>query len=168
MQVRRLGPSDTENYRTLRLAALRECPIAFSPSYEEECEAPIEAIAAYLLPDHARAVFGAFAGAELVGLVGIGRETLRKMHHKALMRGMYVAHAHRGQGAAKRLVGQALAFAASIGVRQVNLTVTAGNVAALALYESQGFKPYGVEQGALLVDGTYHDEIHMARMLHKG
>jgi RimJ/RimL family protein N-acetyltransferase len=167
MQIRRLNPSDTEYYRTLRLAALRESPSSFNSSYEEESEAPIEAIAAYLVPDHARATFGAFSDAELVGMVRIGRESLRKIHHKANLRSMYVAPAHRGKGAAKRLMGQALAFAASMGVRQVNLTVTAGNVAAMALYESQGFKPYGVERGSLLVDGTYHDEIHMARMLHR-
>jgi ribosomal protein S18 acetylase RimI-like enzyme len=167
MQIRRLVPADAESYRTLRLTALRESPTAFSSSYEEECDASIEAFAAYLLPEPGRAVFGAFAAADLVGMVGIGRESLRKAHHKGFMRSLYVAPAHRGQGAARRLVGQALAFAASAGVRQVNLTVTAGNVAAMALYESQGFKTYGVEHAGLFVEGEFHDEIHMARLIHK-
>jgi ribosomal protein S18 acetylase RimI-like enzyme len=168
MQVRRLIPSDAELYRALRLQGLRESPSSFSSSYEEEIETPIEMIAGFLVPEPSRAVFGAFGDGALVGMVGFGRETLRKTHHKGFMRSMYVTPAHRGRGAAKRLVGHALAFAASIGVRQVNLTVTAGNVAAMALYESQGFKTYGVEHGSLLVDGAFYDDIHMVRFLQKG
>ena len=167
MQIRRLVPSDAKLYRTLRLTALRDSPTAFSSSYEEECDASIEAFAGYLVPEPGRAVFGAFAAADLVGMVGIARDGLRKAHHKAFMRSMFVAPAHRGQGAARRLVGQALAFAATAGVRQVNLTVTAANVAALALYESQGFKAYGVEHAGLFVDGEFYDEIHMVRLIHK-
>lgn len=53
-------------------------------------------------------------------------------------------------------------------MRQVNLSVTGGNVAAIALCEPQGFKTYGVEHAALYVDGEFYDEIHLARQLHKG
>jgi hypothetical protein len=37
----------------------------------------------------------------------------------------------------------------------------------MALYESQGFKTYGVEHAGLFVEGEFHDEIHMARLIHK-
>jgi ribosomal protein S18 acetylase RimI-like enzyme len=167
MQIRRLVPSDSEHYRTLRLAALRESPMSFNSSYEEECEAPIEVFAAYLVPEPGRAVFGAFADEALVGMVAFRRESMRKAHHKGYLSSLYVAPAHRGQGAGRRLVGHALAFAAAAGVRQVNLTVTATNVAALALYESQGFKSYGVEHAGLCVGREFYDEIHMVRQLHK-
>jgi ribosomal protein S18 acetylase RimI-like enzyme len=49
------------------------------------------------------------------------------------------------------------------GVRQVLLTVTAGNDTALAMYEAFGFRVYGREPRALLVDGVFFDDLHMVR-----
>jgi len=146
----------------LRLLALRESPSSFSSSYEEERDAALQGVAALLSDEPARAVFGAFADAQLVGLVGICRDDRLKMRHKGFLRSMYVAPLQRGTGTGKRLVAEALAFAASMGgVRQVNLSVTAGNAPALALYESMGFKRFGYEPGALLIDGVPYDDIHM-------
>lgn len=47
------------------------------------------------------------------------------------------------------------------GVRQINLGVNAANFAALAFYESCGFKPFGLERGFMMLDGELHDEVHM-------
>jgi ribosomal protein S18 acetylase RimI-like enzyme len=164
VQVRRLVPSDADAYQALRLQALRDSPNAFSSSYEEECNTPIEVIEGFLAPESGRNVFGAFIETQLVGMIGVGRESQRKTNHKAFIRSMYVAPSARGKGVAKRLLGEALAFAASMGgVRQVTLSVTAGNPAAIALYESMGFRSFGVEPGAFLIDGVLHDDIHMVR-----
>ena len=35
------------------------------------------------------------------------------------------------------------------------------NPAAIALYKSMGFEPFGLERDFLLVDGVLHDELHM-------
>jgi RimJ/RimL family protein N-acetyltransferase len=43
--------------------------------------------------------------------------------------------------------------------------LTAADAAAIALYEAQGFVRYGLEPGALLVDGVLHDEVLMQRRL---
>jgi ribosomal protein S18 acetylase RimI-like enzyme len=164
MLIRRLVPSDAVAYQALRLAALRECPSAFSSSYEEECGTPLATIEGHMAPDSGRNRFGVFDGAELVGVVGVGREDARKLRHKAFIRGMYVASAQRGKGGGKQLLEHALAFAASMeGVRQVTLSVTGGNAAAIALYESMGFKVYGREPGAMLVDGVLYDDVQMVR-----
>ena len=45
----------------------------------------------------------------------------------------------------------ALAGAALQGVRQVSLSVTAGNAGAIGLYQTLGFKVFGTEPEALLV-----------------
>ena len=50
-------------------------------------------------------------------------------------------------------------------MRQVNLGVSAGNHAALALYERLGFVAFGVERGFLLLDGVLYDEVQMACVL---
>ena len=166
MLIRRLDPSDAAAFQALRLAALRDCPSAFGSSYEEECGTPLATIEARLAPDSGRNIFGAFEGTALGGIVGVGREDGRKMRHKAFIRAMYVLPGLRGKGAGRQLFEHALAFAAAMdGVRQVILSVTADNSAALALYESRGFEVYGREPNAMSVDGAFFDSIEMVRML---
>lgn len=161
MPIRRLLPSDAAAYQVLRLAALRECPSAFTSSYEEECGIALEDVAANLAVRH---MFGAFEGAELAGMVGAGREAQLKTRHKGYIRAMYVAPAHRGKGLGRQLMEQAFACAAAMpGVTQVTLAVTVGQDAALALYQSLGYTAYGHELRALSVDGVFHDEIQMVR-----
>ncbi|UOD32137.1 GNAT family N-acetyltransferase [Massilia violaceinigra] len=164
MHLRRLTPSDASAYQSLRLAALRESPTAFSSSYEDECDTPLSVIEAHMAPDSGRNRFGAFDGEALAGVVGVGREGAAKLRHKAFVGGMVVAPAWRNKGVGRQLLAHALAFADALpGVRQVTLTITAGNAAALALYASMGFRVFGQEPRALCVDGVFYDTIYMLR-----
>lgn len=161
--TRMLLPEDAEAFQAVRLQGLRECPTAFSSSSEEECDRPLSAIAERLTPTPGAAVFGAFDGDRLTGVVGIHREEFRKLAHKAFVWGMYVVPGYRNRGLGRRLLDRSLKHAAAMpGLRQVNLGVNAQNLPAIALYEAAGFERYGVERGFLLVDGVLHDEIMMA------
>ena len=166
MQIRRLDSPDVNAFQALRLEALRECPTVFSSSYEEECEIPITIIAKRLAAEVGRDMFGAFSGTELVGIIGFGREGARKLAHKGFIRGMYVTARFRNQGIGGQLVSHVLQHAASLsGLRQVTLTVTASNLAAIALYDKMGFTSFGLEPAALLVNDAFHDEIYMVRFI---
>ena len=169
MPIRRLQPPDAAAFLSLRLASLQDCPSAFSSSFEEERETPLATIEARFAPGSGRNLFGAFDGDALAGFVGVGRDDTLKTRHKAFIRGMYVAPAHRGKGLGRQLLEHAMAFCAGMeGVRQLLLTVTAGNDTALAMYEALGFSVYGREPRALLVDGVYYDDLHMVRELEAG
>ena len=164
--VRKLTGADAAAFQPLRLKGLVECPSAFASSYEEECDLTSAWFAERLDPRSDRVVFGAFLEDALVGVVGLRRETPRKLAHKAYIWGMYVDPAHRRSGIGRRLITAALSSALSeMRVRQVNLGVNARNDAALALYEAMGFSAYGRESCFMLVDGVAHDEIHMVRVL---
>ncbi|NHZ63742.1 GNAT family N-acetyltransferase [Massilia genomosp. 1] len=164
MLLRRLTPADAPAYQSLRLAALRECPTAFSSSDEDECDTPLSTIEAHMAPDSGRKRFGAFDGDALLGVVGVGREGAAKLRHKGFVGGMVVAPAWRNKGVGRQLLAHALAFADAMpGLRQVTLTITAGNGAALALYTSMGFRVFGQEPRALCVDGVFYDTIYMLR-----
>ena len=163
MEVRTLDSGDVVAFRALRLAALRECPTAFSSSYEEECDIPLAQQAQRMAPDADHAIFGAFDGDTLVGTIGLYRETSRKLAHKAVIWGVYVAPAFRGRGVGRMLLERVLAHATAMSdLLQVTLGVNTANAAAIALYKAVGFEPFGLERGFLRVDGVLYDELHMA------
>lgn len=166
MHIRRLTPEDAAIFQAFRLAALQDAPSAFGSSYEEEKDFPASVIEGRLAPKPDHGPLGAFHGEELVGLVALGRENMKKLAHKALIWGMYVKPEHRGKGIAKALLEEALSLARSVPeIRQVNLSVNARNSGAIRLYESFGFKSFGHEPGALFINGELHDELHMSLRL---
>jgi RimJ/RimL family protein N-acetyltransferase len=169
MQTRRLTPADASVFQALRLAALQDTPSAFGSSYEEEKDFPAATIEARLAAKPDRGPFGAFDNDEHVGLVALGRESMRQLAHKALIWGMYVRPEARGKGIARALLTEALSLARSVPeVRQVNLSVNANNTVAIRLYESVGFKAFGLEPGAMFINGQLHDELHMCLRLADG
>ena len=162
MHIRRLTPADATSFQALRLAALQDTPTAFGSSFEEERYFPASTIKGRLAIKPDRGPFGAFEGETLVGLVALGRESMKKLAHKALIWGMYVKPDHRGKGIGKALLVEALPLARSVPeLRQVNLCVNAGNAEAIHLYQSAGFKVFGREPGAMRINGELHDELHM-------
>ena len=165
MEIRVLVPADAEQCQALRLQALRECPTAFSSSYEEERETSLAEVARRLASTDT-VVFGAFNQQRLVGTAVLHRETRRKRAHIAVVWGMYVDPDFRRLGVGRRLLDRLLAHAASLrGLHKVTLGVNAANPTAIALYEAAGFERFGVEPGFLLVDGVLQDEVHMAHVL---
>ncbi|KJK24070.1 acetyltransferase [Burkholderiaceae bacterium 16] len=169
-QIRLLTPADAGAFQALRLEGLLEAPAAFGSSFEEERELPLATIAGRLAATPGKAVIGAFdqgdGAAALAGVVGVMREDKVKQRHKAFVWGMYVAPAYRGRRLGRQLMAQALAVAAAMpDLRQVTLSVTAANAPAIALYESMGFRRYGVEPQALYVAPDYHDNLEMVHML---
>src|SRR5450830_1112922 len=166
MQILRLSPADAKSFQALRLFALQEKSSAFGSSHEEELALPMATIAARLMEKSDRGIWGAFEGDELVGLLGLARENMRKLSHKASLWGMYVAPAARGRGVARALLLELLAFIRTVpAVMQVNLSVNAANLVAIALYESEGFIVFGQEACALMIEGEPHDELHMCLRL---
>lgn len=164
MMIRRLTTADAAALRELRLRALRECPDAFTSSYEEEAPRPLEDSARRLAnPDIA--FWGAWEGDALVGMVGLDRETRAKNRHKATVVAMYVAPGQAGRGAGRALLDALVAHARSEGLSQLVLTVTEGNARATRLYERAGFRSFGVEPRAIRVNGRDLGKNHMALAL---
>jgi RimJ/RimL family protein N-acetyltransferase len=167
MFLRRLNPADAEAFQTLRLYGLRASPTAFGSSYEEEVERPLHVIAQSLGEDSGRAMFGAFIDGQLVGIAGFRRETGIKQRHQGALRSMYVAPDFRKRGVARALITEVIRFAQSQdGLRQLTLTVTAGNQAAIAAYVHAGFVAFGIAPQALQVDGEFFDEVYMVKHFH--
>jgi RimJ/RimL family protein N-acetyltransferase len=162
MNVRVLAPQDASAFQAIRLQGLIEVPTAFASSHDEEVSTLIEEVALRLQPKSDGAIFGAFKEGRIVGVLGVQRERMRKLNHKAFIWGMYVAPEARAQGCGAQLLQTALDYAwHTLGVHQVNLGVHTLNAPALSLYRRFGFEIFGTELGAFRVGGIPQDEYHM-------
>jgi ribosomal protein S18 acetylase RimI-like enzyme len=164
MEIRKLGPKDASAYKELRLEALRNHPEAFSSSYEEEKEYPLERTASRF-NDRYSFTFGAFADKRLIGVVSLVPDTKRKIKHRGHIFAMYVTPNIRRTGAGKALIAKAISQAKENGVEQLYLTVTESNEPAKKLYQSFGFKTYGIDKNALKIEETYFDDELMVLFL---
>jgi ribosomal protein S18 acetylase RimI-like enzyme len=166
ISIRRLTSADAAAYRALRLRGLDEHPDAFTSSVDAEAAKPLSATEARIAPDSPDWVFGAFVGDTLAGVVGLAREARAKNRHKADVFGMYVAPDFRRRGIGRALLRHLVAAAEQeAGLEQLVLTVTNSNDPARLLYESEGFRSFGIEPRALRVGDVYFDKNHMVRFL---
>jgi len=158
IQIRQLTPADTESFRELRLEGLRLNPEAFGSTYEFEKDQPLARYTGWLANS---TIFGAFQNSQLIGTASFTQLSGMKDSHKGLLRAMYVRPTARRSGAGRQLV-QAVIDTARQKVEQVQLSVVSDNQPAIRLYQSLGFRQYGLEPHALKHNGTYSDEILMS------
>ncbi|NOU98577.1 GNAT family N-acetyltransferase [Paenibacillus planticolens] len=167
MNIRVLDEHDASLYQELRLSALKINPEAFGSTYEREVEFSLETVVERIKPTRDKFVLGAFDDrGSLVGIVAFVRESGLKTAHKSNVFGMFVAPEKSGQGLGKSLMLELISKARDCeGIEQINLAVISENVIARKLYDSLGFKVYGVEQRALKYNGKYFDEDYMVLRL---
>jgi ribosomal protein S18 acetylase RimI-like enzyme len=158
IEVRRLTPADAVRYREIRLAGLKNSPEAFGSTFETESPKPMSSFAERL---RSSAIFGAFRGAELLGIAGFAFHEGVKEAHKGLLWGMYVRPNARKSGVGRRLVDAVIDFARQH-VEILQLRVVSDNEPARRLYAGLGFVEYGLEKDSLKQGDTYYDEILMA------
>lgn len=158
IQIRQLDVADVEDFRDIRLAALKKAPEMFGSVYENEVKKPVEAFAARLTEVVA---FGAYVNGKIVGLSVFKKEDGVKDAHKGYLSGVFVQPEQRHRGIAGRLLLAVIEYG-SKHVEQIMLTVVEQNEAAISLYEKHGFRTYGVEPHAMKDGSEYYDEVLMA------
>lgn len=159
--MRRLQPADAASYREIRLESLNLSPQAFGTTFQEKHAEPLARFVDRLRNS---AVFGAFAGSDLVGIAGFFIRQGLKEAHKGVLSGMYVRLQARRAGLGRLLVEAVLEHARRH-VELIQLSVVVGNEPARRLYAGLGFVEYGIEKNALKQDGRYWDEVLMAKSL---
>ncbi|WP_269773972.1 GNAT family N-acetyltransferase [Bacillus siamensis] len=166
MYIRRLTASDTQLYSSIRLKALKDHPDAFAVSYDEEKEWPPEKFKARLEADNA-IVLGAIEKGSLIGIIKISNHPLYKLRHIPVIGSMYVSPKHRGSGAGKALMTEAISQAKKMkDTEQLHLSVTSTNEPAKKLYTQLGFILFSTEKRALKLDHQqYVDVDHMVLYL---
>jgi putative acetyltransferase len=106
----------------------------------------------------------AVAQGEVVGHLAITREEHPATEHIATL-GLGVAPEWRNQGIAAGMMGEAIVWGRSVGVRKIILTVFPDNLAAIRLYRKLGFADEGRFVNHAKKPYGYRDELLMGRWL---
>lgn len=168
MKIRRLQTStDVEAFREIRIESTREAPESFRATEEEMLAEPVETFRHQLSGEDDAPIFiGAFEESTLVGVAGLFLEDSQKLAHKAIVGSVFVTPASRSQGIGKALITELMQIAkVDLKLKQLNLTVNTRNQTALRIYENFGFRIFGTEVGAVMVNGVGYDEHHMQCVL---
>jgi GNAT superfamily N-acetyltransferase len=163
--VRPLVAADAARYRELRLTSLRNFQFCHGPAYEDALRQSV-AWHADRLAKPGDYWFGAFDGDHLLGSIKLGTQEGSRLRHSASLNSLIVDGTQQARGIGRLLVAHLIEFARSLGyVRQITLALTDGNERAERLYESFGFKLFGLEPDCLLHDGRYYARQHRQLLL---
>lgn len=174
VRIARIAAADLSAYKNLRDEALRLYPDAFDADLDSERARPPESYLGRLgLSETLGGSFlmGAWVGSELVGMIGLERQSQQKLRHSAELNSMMVHPAHTGSGVGLMLIEAAIAEARqALGLEQIVLRVSTSSQSAIRLYERAGFQGCGVLPHALkLTDKTgqarYFDKLTMVLIL---
>jgi len=167
MNLRFLTPADAEAFWHLRMEMLRNDPASFADSTEEHETTTVDAVRQRLAESDPASNFvvGSFADGRLTGSAGFFRRLNNKERHKGHVWGVYVSPSQRGMGVGKALMLEIIHRVRQIaGIEQITLVASA-QLPAQKLYESVGFKGYGIEPHSLKIGKDYVDDILMVLML---
>jgi ribosomal protein S18 acetylase RimI-like enzyme len=161
IEIKRLEPDRWQDYRDLRLEALRSFPLAYGSSYEEETKNTEEHWRMRI-----RNVLFAMVHDTPVGIMVWVRNPRLKTNHICEIYGVYVKREYQGQGIGSRLMAFTLEeISKHEGIIKVILDVNPTQKAAYKLYRKFGFRKSGVIHRALRIDGKYYDEFLMEKFL---
>jgi len=160
--LRRLVAADLPAYKALRDEALAADPTAFTSDAATEAKRDAFSYLGRLgldRPEGGQFVIGAWRGERLVGAIGCERDRRTKVRHLGHVIGTMVRTEERGRGTGRALLEALIAEARRAdGVELLTLTVTAGNLPAIRLYERAGFVRCGTQPRAIRVDGRDLDK----------
>ena len=161
IEIKKLASSRWKDYRALRLEALKNDPIAFGSSYNEEIK-----LSNNEWKRRIKNSLFALLNDKPIGTIVYIFENKTKTKHIANIYGVYVKKEYRGQGVGKKLVESAISLIKkNKNIIKINLNVNPKQKAAVKLYKKYGFKTIGVLKKDLYVNGKFYDELIMEKQL---
>jgi ribosomal protein S18 acetylase RimI-like enzyme len=165
IQIIELSARKWQEYRQLRLDALKESPQAFSSRYEEQVNRPDEFWKSRL-EEAAKGgsswLLFARSGEKLVGMVGAARDPVNGLEAEIIS--MYVLPEARGRGVAGLLMHAILMVLKESGICKACLTVNLDQAPAVHVYKKFGFDITQVDT-VVMGDGAAYNEAVMEKIM---
>lgn len=136
IMIRQLNANDVDDFRTIRLSALKNSPEMFGSSYAVEATKPLNVFAEVISK---YTIFAAYSQQKIIGVLILDLENDSKNKPQAQLYGFFVEPAFRGQGITTQLLQAVIQYGQPY-VEQIILSVLANNIAAINLYQKLGFK----------------------------
>jgi len=165
ISITTVSPDRWQEYKQLRLEALKNDPIAFATTYNEDNVLPNSE-----WQDRLHNPYMLFAEHEgiLVGMAGALLYKGQCVEHKATIVSVYIKPEYRGQGIATKLMQHLMnCLKSDPKIVHVQLTVNTQNHSAIKLYETVGFKKIGVLEKLVKVNDAFIDGYMMVHMFDK-
>jgi RimJ/RimL family protein N-acetyltransferase len=161
IEIKKLPLERWEDYKNLRLEALKNEPYSFGSSYQEEVSLSKEV----WLSRMNNALF-ASSNDKPIGMVVYTFDNQLNNKHIARIHGLYVNREFRNQGIGLRLMYQAIALIhENKDIRKVELAVNPEQNFAVRLYNRCGFSSIGVYKNEFCIDGQYCDSLAMEKFI---
>ena len=161
IKVKILNVDESNEFRTVRLSALKKSPEMFGSTYIAEVDKPLGFFENCL---SSSTVFGAYHEDKIIGLATLTQENGIKFSHKAFLSSVFIEPEFQQKGVASNLLSAVIEHSKKY-VEQILLTVADDNKSAIHLYKKFGFETYGIETKAMKDNGQYIDEILMKRFI---
>jgi RimJ/RimL family protein N-acetyltransferase len=159
--IEKLNEDCWRDYRDLRLESLKNEPIAFSSSYEEEQPTPEN-----IWRERIKNICFAIDNNKPIGLAGIFRNNRLKTNHVCEMFGVYVRKEYRGKGVGKKLIETVLTEIQNLkGIKVINVGINPTQKAARHLYRKYGFKTVAHFKKAMFINDKFYDALIMEKHL---
>ncbi|WP_299495110.1 GNAT family N-acetyltransferase [uncultured Shewanella sp.] len=144
LNIKVINKEDWAIYRELRLLSLQDSPDSFGSTYEQEVTFSKEEWLSRLDRDN-QSKYALPLIAELNGIaIGLAWGVLHRSSDKtAHIYQMWISPSVRGQGVGRLLLKKIITWAKEFDLDYVSLAVTTNNMAAVNLYKTTGFEPYG-------------------------
>ena len=160
-EARRLTQADQPAWRNLRIEALERFPSAFLTGVEEQQQRSAAKDRAGLATGNWWGLFDT----EMIGQAALIPMPQIACTHRMEIGAFYLTPGFQGTGAAEYLMQTMEDAARARDALQLELSVAASNPKAIRFYEKLGFRRYGIQPRAVILNGQPQDDLFYVKML---